>query len=111
MQYAKDKTQYQGKRYDFIGFDELTQFTFEEYSYMFSRNRPGGEGTRVYIRATANPGGIGHGWVKQRFITAAEPLTPIVDNYTVTTPEGKQISIKKKRIFVPASRFGWNSYG
>lgn len=105
MQHAKDKIQYQGKRYDFIGFDELTHFTFEEYSYMFSRNRPGGEGTRVYIRATANPGGIGHGWVKQRFITAAEPLTPIVDNYTVTTPEGEQISIKKKRIFVPASVF------
>ncbi len=105
MQHAKDRIQYQGKRYDFIGFDELTHFTFEEYSYMFSRNRPGGEGTRVYIRATANPGGIGHGWVKQRFITAAEPLTPIVDNYTVMSPEGEQISIKKKRIFVPASVF------
>lgn len=105
MQYAKDKTQYQGKRYDFIGFDELTHFTFEEYSYMFSRNRPGGEGTRVYIRATANPGGIGHGWVKQRFITAAKPMTPIVDTYTVYDPSGKQIKINKSRIFIPASVF------
>lgn len=105
MQYAKDRTQYQGKRYDFIGFDELTHFLWEEYSYMFSRNRPGGEGTRVYIRATANPGGIGHGWVKQRFITAAEPMTPIVDTYTVYNPQGEAIRINKSRIFIPASVF------
>ena len=64
-----DRRKYQGKRYDFIAFDELTHFTWEEYSYMFSRNRPSGPGTRVYIRATTNPGGIGHGWVKERFIT------------------------------------------
>ena len=27
MQHAKDRINYQGKRYDFIGFDELTHFT------------------------------------------------------------------------------------
>ena len=64
MQYTKDRVKYQGQAYDFIAFDELTHFTWEEYSYMFSRNRPNGPGTRVYMRATANPGGIGHGWVK-----------------------------------------------
>lgn len=56
LQHTKDKYKYQGKRYDFIGFDELTQFTWEEYSYLMSRNRAGGPGTRVYMRATANPG-------------------------------------------------------
>jgi hypothetical protein len=105
MQHTKDKHKYQGQAYDFIAFDELTHFLFEEYNYMFSRNRPGGEGTRVYIRATANPGGIGHGWVKQRFITAAKPMTPIVDTYTVYDPSGKQIKINKSRIFIPASVF------
>ena len=105
MQYPKDRVQYQGKRYDFIGFDELTHFTWEEYSYMFSRNRPGGKGTRVYIRATANPGGIGHGWVKQRFIDGAKPLCPIVSEYTVTTPEGKEMKISRSRVFVPANVF------
>ena len=103
MQYTKDRISYQGKRYDFIGFDELTHFTWEEYSYMFSRNRPGGEGTRVYIRATANPGGIGHAWVKQRFITAAKPMTPIKSEYTVYDPEGRSITLSRSRIFIPAS--------
>lgn len=105
MQHTKDRINYQGKRYDFIAFDELTHFTWDEYSYMFSRNRPSGPGTRVYIRATTNPGGIGHGWVKDRFITAAPPLTPIVDNYNVTSPEGKIIKMKRKRIFVPSTVF------
>ncbi|MCH5325524.1 MAG: terminase family protein, partial [Eubacterium sp.] len=105
MQYTKDRTSYQGKRYDFIGFDELTHFSWEEYSYMFSRNRPGGEGTRVYVRATANPGGVGHGWVKQRFITAAKPMTPIRSEYTVRKPDGGAISMSRSRIFVPASVF------
>ena len=30
LQHDKDKTNYQGKRYDFIDFDELTQFTWSE---------------------------------------------------------------------------------
>lgn len=110
MQHAKNKTDYQGKRYDFIGFDELTHFSWEEYSYMFSRNRPSkrpksNQRTRCYIRATTNPGGIGHGWVKQRFIDAAEPGTPIVEMVDVRMPNGSTQTIKRDRIFIPATVF------
>lgn len=104
MQHKADRTNYQGKRYDFVAFDELTHFSWDEYSYMMSRNRPGGPGTRVYLRATTNPGGVGHGWVKDRFITAAPPLTPIVGEYEIMTPEGLK-KLKRKRIFVPATVF------
>lgn len=58
MQHDKDKLKYQGRAFDYIAFDELTHFTFAEYIYLFSRNRPNGPGTRVYIRATGNPGRI-----------------------------------------------------
>ncbi len=105
MQHTKDRINYQGKRYDFIAFDELTHFTWDEYSYMFSRNRPSGSGTRVYIRSTTNPGGIGHGWVKERFITAAPPLTPIKSTMNVTSPDGKVIEVTRNRIFVPSTVF------
>ena len=105
MQYIKDRINYQGKRYDFIAFDELTHFTWEEYSYMFSRNRPSGAGTRVYIRATTYPGGIGHGWVKERFITPAPPLTPIADTYNVITPNGETLEMTRHRVFVPSTVF------
>lgn len=105
MQYTKDRLKYQGKAYDFIAFDELTHFTYEEYSYLFSRNRPNGPGTRVYIRATANPGGVGHGWVKERFITAAPPMQPITEDVTWTDPKGNQHTKTQTRIFVPSSVF------
>lgn len=105
MQHTKDRTNYQGKRYDFIDFDELTHFTWDEYSYLFSRNRPNGTGTRCYIRAQANPGGIGHGWVKERFITPAPPMTPIYDEVKIVFPDGKSELRRQSRIFVPSSVF------
>ena len=100
MQRAADKLNYQGKRYDFIGFDELTHFTWDEYSYLFSRNRPGGAGTRCYIRATCNPGGVGHGWVKQRFIDGKEPLKTYWEEYRVG---GR--ALRRSRVFVPSTVF------
>lgn len=103
MQHANDKIKYQGKAYDFIAFDELTHFTFDEYIYLFSRNRPNGPGTRVYMRSTANPGGVGHAWVKDRFITAAPPMTPITDQVEWVSPDGKKHQKKQKRIFVPST--------
>lgn len=105
MQHTKDRTNYQGKRYDFIGFDELTHFTFDEYIYMLSRNRPNGAGTKCYVRATGNPGGIGHGWVKNRFITPAPPMTPIDEAVTVKFPDGRERTRVQKRIFIPSSVF------
>lgn len=105
MQHSKDKTKYQGKAYDFIAFDELTHFTFEEYSYLISRNRPNGPGTRTYMRATANPGGVGHGWVKERFITAAPAMTPIKEVVEWRRPDGTIEKGERWRIFVPSSVF------
>lgn len=105
MQYTKDRTKYQGKAYDFIGFDELTHFTYDEYSYLFSRNRPQGPGTRVYMRATGNPGGIGHGWVKERFITAAPPLVSIPQPVKVILPSGEEKELMRHRVFVPSTVF------
>ena len=135
MQYTKDRTNYQGKAFDFIGFDELTHFEWEEYSYMMSRNRPTGPGTRVYMRATTNPGGIGHGWVKARFITPAPPGTrvylrattnpggvghgwvkarfitpappgtPIVEAFPVRMPDGTEKVLQRARVFIPSSVF------
>ena len=105
MHTTKDKEKYQGQAYDFIAFDELTHFTQEEYMYLYSRNRANGPGTRLYIRATANPGGIGHGWVKERFITPAPPLTTIRTDVNVNEPGGKVIKLSRTRVFVPSTVF------
>lgn len=94
---------YQGLSFAFIGFDELTHFTQEEYEYLFSRNRADGPGVRVYIRATANPGGIGHGWVKERFITPVPPNTTYRYETEVVDNKGKKTRVCRDRIFIPSS--------
>ena len=105
LHHSNSKYDFQGQAFDYIAFDELTQFTFDEYMYLISRCRPNGPGTRCYVRASANPGGIGHGWVKERFIDVAPPMTPIEDEITVEDTNGKMITIKRSRIFVPATVF------
>ena len=97
--------QLSGKAFDFIGVDELTHFTWEEYSYLMSRNRPTGPGTAVYMRATANPGGIGHGWVKARFITPAPPGTRMVQLVDVKKPDGSVEKLRRTRVFIPSTVF------
>lgn len=105
MQHAKDKHKYQGQAYDYIAFDELTHFSWDEYSYLQSRNRANGPGTRVYMRSTANPGGVGHAWVKERFITAATPMDTVWEDVTIKMPDGRLEVRKRSRVFIPSTVF------
>lgn len=54
MEHEKSKLDWQGSQIPFIGFDELTHFTHDQFFYMLSRNRSTC-GVRPYIRATTNP--------------------------------------------------------
>lgn len=66
-----DKFRYQGSEFQFIGFDELTQFREEDYLYLLSRLRSRESSTvPERVRATSNPGGRGHEWVKRRFVSS-----------------------------------------
>lgn len=67
------KYRYQSAEFQFCGFDELTQFTETQYTYLFSRlRRLAGTDLPLRMRAASNPGGVGHEWVRARFIDAAE---------------------------------------
>jgi predicted phage terminase large subunit-like protein len=123
IQHDKDKYKFQSAEYQFIGWDELTQFEETTYSYLFSRVRrpmvsclncntsirmyrnkagsmywkhvtkegkrkcrelfpdpkvinqygPASDGMTLFdvplrVRSATNPGGIGHQWVKDRFV-------------------------------------------
>ena len=63
----KDVYQYQSAEYDVIRFDELTHFTEDMYIYLISRVR-GANDFPKGVKSSTNPGGVGHTWVKDRFI-------------------------------------------
>ena len=62
-----DVYQYQSAEYDCIRFDELTHFTEMQYVYLISRVR-GANPFPKQIKSSTNPGGVGHSWVKARFV-------------------------------------------
>lgn len=68
MQREEDKEKHKSAEYDFAGFDELTSFSESQYVYIFSRVRGKNPTIVRRVRAATNPTGIGHGWVKKRFI-------------------------------------------
>lgn len=85
-----DVIRYQGAEYDVVRFDELTHFTEEQYTYLISRIR-GVNNYPKMVKSSTNPGGIGHGWVKRRFIDGAVPGEINIDKETGV-----------KRLFIPS---------
>jgi hypothetical protein len=67
-------TKYQGHEYQKILIEELTQIQSEErYLKLISSCRTSVPELRPQIFNTANPGGVGHLWVKKRFVDPSAP--------------------------------------
>jgi hypothetical protein len=107
-----DVSRYQGQAYTWIGFDELTQWpTPYAWDYMRTRLRTSKDsGLKLYQRATTNPGGPGHQWVKKMFVDPAAPGTPfwakdLDSGEVITWPRGHSLEGQPllKRRFIPAT--------
>jgi predicted phage terminase large subunit-like protein len=69
LETERDKYRYAGSEYQYIGFDELTQFSESQFRFLFSRlRRKVGVPIPLRMRGASNPGSVGHVWVKQRYI-------------------------------------------
>lgn len=95
----KDIYNYKSAAYNYIGFDELTEFQYNMYSYLFSRLRTTDPTIKSVMRAASNPGGVGHGWVKERFIKNKTPNK--IYKEVMTLPNGKAFELS--RAFIPAT--------
>lgn len=110
LEREEDVHRYQGQAFTYIGFDELTQHpTPFAWNYMRSRLRDASGTLPLFMRATSNPGGPGHGWVKRMFIDPAPKgkafwATDIDTGETMTYPKGhaKEFTPLFKRRFIPA---------
>ena len=112
-----DVLRYQGLAFSWIGFDELTQWsTPYAWNYMRSRLRSTAPDLPIFMRATTNPGGRGHGWVKKMFIDPAVynrafDATDIETGEVLRYPAGHAKAGRPlfKRRFIPA-RLSDNPY-
>lgn len=69
----RDHMRYKSTEFQFVGFDEVTEFWEQQYTYLFSRLRRRREiAVPLRMRCASNPGDIGHDWVKRRFIDEPE---------------------------------------
>lgn len=86
---------HQGQQYSWIGMDEATQWPDDGVlEYLRTRTRSP-KGSPTYIRLTANPGGVGHDWVKRRFrIGEVEPM----QGFEFRDSKGNAF----RRVFIPA---------
>jgi hypothetical protein len=99
-QHEKDVYDYQGAEIHVLMIDELTQWPKAMYTYLRGRVRLGGlKVPQPYkdcfprVLCGANPGGIGHNWVKADFISPA----PALQMFTAAKDEGGM-----RRQFIPA---------
>ena len=108
-----DVMRYQGQAFNYVAFDELTQWNSPySWNYMRSRLRSANKDLGLYMRATTNPGGPGHSWVKKMFIDPAKPntafwATDIETSEVLKFPQGHSKAGQPlfKRRFIPASLF------
>lgn len=87
----RDYGRYHGHQYTGISFDEVTEYPTPSGLLKMLSTLRSAAGVPCTVRLTGNPGGIGHAWVKQRYIDVAPPYTPYKDPDTGFT-----------RMFVPS---------
>lgn len=79
MRYLYDVTDaanYQGFSFTWIGVDEAGSWATPEAIDLMRATMRSAHGVPTYMRLTGNPGGLGHLWLKGRYINPAPPFTP-----------------------------------
>lgn len=88
---------YQGHEYQRILIEELTLIPSEElYLKLVSSCRSTVDGAKPQVFCTANPGEVGHVWVKERFVDIGEPGKPVPF-------KDEESGFTKWRIYIPAT--------
>lgn len=92
-EHEKDVRRYDTSEWNYIAFDELTSFLEFQYMYLtMTRCRSSTLELPAIVRSGTNPGNIGHGWARKRFVEPAKNGHVII----------RDAKTKLKRIFIPS---------
>lgn len=93
-----DAMLYQGHQYTWIGVDEAGNFPSPAPIDLLHGTLRSPAGVRCVLRLTGNPGGVGHHWLKSRYIDPAPPYHPV--RYQPQPLEAPRIW--RTAVFIPA---------
>lgn len=91
IEHERDYGRYHGHQYTRVSFDEVTEYPTPSGLLKMISTLRSANGVPCTMRCTGNPGGVGHAWVKARYIDIGYPYTPYVDPDTGFT-----------RMFIPS---------
>ncbi len=81
----KDIDKYIGIQYDVMAVEELNQFTENKFLKLKGSLRTSKEGWRPRFYASFNPGGIGHAFIKTKFVTPYQTKTELKTKFIPST--------------------------
>lgn len=101
MEQDSDTIAHDTIQYNYIGWEELTTMTRYQYIYMISRNRQSSKNDNLpaFMRSATNPGGIGHKWVRERFIDPCPEGQKLIKEI-IGEREGR--TLYSERIYIPS---------
>lgn len=108
MQHDDTVHRYQGAEYGFVGFEEITEFYESQWEYLLTRLRAPADGIRPHAVGTTNPGGVGHAWVKARWVKPNRgkvgPIADEVEPCKIWAPESTEDNPEPlTRVFIPST--------
>lgn len=95
-----DADAYQGHSYTRVYVEEIGNFPQESPVLKLMATLRSASGVPTGFRATGNPGGVGHQWVKARYIDNA-PLGWVVTKHEFLNPFTKEM-VSRDRVFIPS---------
>jgi len=109
LQYEGDELNYNSTEFDLLCWDDLTEFSLSQYTYMLSRLRST-RGHRPRSVAATNPIGTGYSWVKRYWVkpkpadmALGQALPQPYQMWSPPLPDSPEAATGPSRAFVPAT--------
>lgn len=97
LERVEDAGKYQGQNLTDVIIEEAGEFPSQAPIMRLHGVLRSAHGVPTQMGLTGNPGGPGHGWLKERYISPAPPLTPISEKIV-----WKGRTFTRERVFIPS---------
>ncbi|MCC6530940.1 MAG: hypothetical protein IT531_00185 [Burkholderiales bacterium] len=79
IEHERDYSRYHGHQYTGVSCDEVTEYATPGPILRMQSTLRSTHGVPCTIRSSGNPGGVGHVWVRQRYVDFSPPFVPRLD--------------------------------